>query len=89
MPTLNFRKHYHLYLSNTKDNGPGAGPYALKMPANPTFRGTLRQIVDEVNEFQRKSGGCFVSARIVDPATGEAVPLEEVRSELFLRQFDK
>lgn len=82
--TISTRRHYHLYLTNTKDNRPGSGPYSLLMPESPSFAGTLRQIEAEVREFRRISGGCHVSYKVVDPATGDRIDFEATMRDLWL-----
>lgn len=81
--TINLRRHYHLYLTNTKDNSHGAGPYALLFPDEPTFRGTPRQVLAEIQEFRRRSGqSAVVGVRVVDPKTGERVNPDDLRFEV-------
>lgn len=79
MSDINLRRHYNLYLSNTKDNSPGAGPYKLLLPDAPSFTGTPRQIMAEIAEFTRISGGCYISAVVIDPKTSERVSVDAIR----------
>lgn len=84
MSKINFRRSYNLFLTNTKDNRPGSGPCDLLMPTKPTFRGTPRQIMAEIRDFARLSGGCDYAAKIIDPKTGERISRDDLATELML-----
>ena len=86
MSNINLRRSYDLYLTNTKDNSPGAGPYKLLLPDAPSFRGTPRQIMAEITEFRRISGGCATSEVVTDPKTGERVSVDDLRNAVWLAE---
>lgn len=86
MSDINLRRSYDLYLTNTKDNSPGAGPYKLLLPDAPSFTGTPRQILAEIAEFTRISGGCYISAVVIDPKTGERVSVDDLRNKVWVAE---
>ena len=51
-----------------------------------TFRGTPRQILAEVREFGRVSGGCDIAVRITGPR-GEIVDVERLRDAVVIAEM--
>ena len=89
MSTINLRRHYNLFLTNTKDNSYGAGPYKLLFSDTPTFRGTPRQILAEIAEFRRISGGSATGERVIEPRTGEQIAVDDIRTLVVLADMDR
>lgn len=82
MKSINARRFYDLYTSNTKDNSYGAGAFDLVRSSSPDFRGTPKQCLAEIAEFRRISGGCYTSAVVIDPKTGDEWSFDDVQFAL-------
>jgi hypothetical protein len=81
MSEINLRRRYTLAVTNQF-----RGPLDPAWDLARTFRGTPRQILAEVADWQRVSGGCDVACRVSDPRTGEQIDVRDLRTAVTLAE---